>query len=52
MKGIDASYRYEGYNVYKTGDLSDKQEDVDFVILYNEINKAKDDSEGNDNGSV
>lgn len=24
MKGIDASYRYEGYNVYKTGDLSEK----------------------------
>ena len=24
MKGIDASYRYEGYNVYKTGDLSNK----------------------------
>lgn len=24
MKGIDASYRYEGYNVYKTEDLSDK----------------------------
>ncbi len=21
MKGIDASYRYEGYNVYKTEDL-------------------------------
>lgn len=24
MKGIDASYRYEGYNVYKTEDLADK----------------------------
>ena len=24
MKGIDASYRYEGYSVYKTADLSDK----------------------------
>ena len=23
MKGIDASYRYEGYSVYKTADLSD-----------------------------
>ena len=24
MKGIDASYHYEGYNVYKTGDLDTK----------------------------
>lgn len=24
MKGIDASYHYEGYSVYKTADLSDK----------------------------
>ena len=21
MKGVDASYRYEGYNTYKTGDI-------------------------------
>lgn len=26
MKGIDASYHYEGYNVYKTGDLNKPQQ--------------------------
>ena len=24
MKGIDASYHYEGYNVFKTGDLDNE----------------------------
>ena len=27
MKGIDASYRYEGYDVYRTADVKENPED-------------------------